>query len=116
MAGGYADRCGPSQRLPLLVISPYAAQNHVDHAPIEQASVLRFIESNWLTGRIGDASFDTRAGSLGGLFDWFHPQQREVLLSPTTGAVTAVVPTKRRTGRRRRSTAGSPRRRRRPTD
>ena len=94
VAGGYADRCGPSQRLPLLVISPFAAQNHVDHAPIEQASVLRFIEGNWGTGRIGDASFDTRAGSLGGLFDFYRPQNREVLLSPTTGAVTAVVPTK----------------------
>ena len=44
--------------------------------------MLRFIENNWRTGRIGDASFDSRAGSLNGLFDWFHPQQREVLLSP----------------------------------
>ena len=93
IAGGYADRCGPSQRLPLLVISPYAVQNHVDHTPTEQASVLRFIEKNWGTGRIGDASFDTRAGSLDGLFNFDRPQNREVLLSPTTGAVTAVVPT-----------------------
>ncbi|WP_431278564.1 phospholipase C [Leifsonia poae] len=92
-AGGYADRCGPSQRLPLLVISPYAAQNHIDHTQTDQASILRFIETNWLTGRIGDASFDQRSGSLGGMFNWFRPQQREVLLSPTTGAVTAVVPT-----------------------
>ncbi|MEO7018025.1 MAG: alkaline phosphatase family protein [Leifsonia sp.] len=95
LAGGYADRCGPSQRLPLLVISPYAAQNRVDHTPTTQASILRFIETNWLTGRIGDSSFDKHAGSLGGLFDWFRPQQRQVLLSPTTGAVTAVVPTHR---------------------
>jgi phospholipase C len=92
-AGGYADRCGPSQRLPLLVISPYAAQNHVDHTQTDQASILRFIETNWSTGRIGDSSFDQRSGSLGGMFDWSHPQQRQVLLSPTTGAVTAVVPT-----------------------
>ncbi|OJX80370.1 alkaline phosphatase family protein [Leifsonia sp. 71-9] len=93
-AGGYADRCGPSQRLPFLLISPWAAQNKVDHTPIEQTSVLRFIENNWLTGRIGDASFDTRAGSIGGLFDWWHPQQREVLLDPTSGAVTKVVSTR----------------------
>ncbi|WP_348789359.1 alkaline phosphatase family protein [Leifsonia sp. NPDC080035] len=93
VAGGYADRCGPSQRLPFLVVSPYAAQNRIDHAPIEQASVLRFIEQNWRTGRIGDASFDTRAGSIGGLFDWFRPQQREVLLDPASGAVATVVPT-----------------------
>ncbi|KQR51247.1 phospholipase [Leifsonia sp. Leaf336] len=93
VAGGYADRCGPSQRLPFLVVSPWAAQNTVDHTAIEQTSPLKFIEDNWGTGRIGDASFDSRAGSLNGLFDWHHPQQREVLLSPTTGAVTQVVPT-----------------------
>ncbi|MFD0540039.1 alkaline phosphatase family protein [Actinomadura luteofluorescens] len=45
--GGYQDRCGPSQRLPLIVISPYARVNHVDHRPLEQASILRFIEDNW---------------------------------------------------------------------
>ena len=94
VAGGYADRCGPSQRLPFLVVSPWAAQNSIDHSPIEQASVLRFIEQNWHTGRIGDASFDTRAGSIGGLFDWSHPQQREVLLDPASGAVSKVIPTR----------------------
>ncbi len=94
VAGGYADRCGPSQRLPFLVVSPWAAQNTVDHTAIEQTSPLKFIEDNWSTGRIGDSSFDARAGSLNGLFDWRHPQQREVLLSPTTGAVTQVIPTR----------------------
>jgi phospholipase C len=94
VAGGYADRCGPSQRLPLLLISPWAAQNTVDHTAIEQTSVLRFIENNWLTGRIGDASFDARASSLGGLFDWRHPQHRQVLLDPATGAVSSIVPTR----------------------
>ncbi|RDV43599.1 phospholipase [Leifsonia sp. ku-ls] len=93
-AGGYADRCGPSQRLPLLVVSPWAAQNRVDHTATDQASILRFIEGNWRTGRIGDASFDTSSGSLGGLFDWWHPQQREVLLDPASGAVSSVVPTR----------------------
>jgi phospholipase C len=94
VAGGYADRCGPSQRLPFLVVSPWAAQNKVDHTAIEQTSPLKFIEDNWSTGRIGDSSFDARAGSLNGLFDWRHTQQREVLLSPTTGAVTQVIPTR----------------------
>ncbi|MEY9952272.1 phospholipase C [Leifsonia sp. EB34] len=93
IAGGYADRCGPSQRLPFLVVSPWAAQNKVDHTAIEQTSPLKFIEDNWGTGRIGDASFDARAGSLNGLFDWSHPQQRQVLLDPASGAVSQVVPT-----------------------
>jgi phospholipase C len=80
-AGGYLDRCGPGPRLPLLVVSPYSRRNYVDHTRTTQTSVLRFIEDNWGTGRIGDSSFDATAGSLAGMFDFAHPQQREVLLA-----------------------------------
>lgn len=93
VAGGYLDRCGPSQRLPFLVVSPFAKQNVVDHTPIEQTSITKFIEDNWSTGRIGDSSFDARAGSLNGMFDFARPQNRAVLLDPATGAVTRVVST-----------------------
>ncbi|WIB67758.1 alkaline phosphatase family protein [Curtobacterium sp. MCBD17_035] len=93
VAGGYQDRCGPSQRLPYLVISPFAKQNAVDHTRIEQTSTTAFIEDNWGLGHIGDASFDRRGGSLAGMFDFAHPQQREVLLDTTTGAVAKVVST-----------------------
>ncbi|WIJ45882.1 phospholipase C [Curtobacterium citreum] len=93
VAGGYLDRCGPSQRLPFLVVSPFAKQNVVDHTPIEQTSITKFIEDNWSTGRIGDSSFDARAGSLAGMLDFAHPQAREVLLDSTTGAVAKIVPT-----------------------
>ncbi|MEV5748873.1 alkaline phosphatase family protein [Actinoallomurus sp. NPDC052308] len=86
MAGGYQDRCGPSQRLPLLVISPFAKVNHVDHRYVEQTSVLKFIEDNWGVGRIGDASFDQRAGSLGGMFDFHRPRAGRLILDPKTGA------------------------------
>ncbi len=85
-AGGYQDRCGPSQRLPLLTVSPYSRVNHVDHHYAEQTSVLRFIEDNWRAGRIGDASFDQRAGTLAGMFDFRHPSARPLPLDPTTGA------------------------------
>jgi phospholipase C len=91
IAGGYQDRCGPSQRLPMLVISPFSKQNAIDHTAIEQTSVIRFIEDNWSTGRIGDYSFDERAGDLTGMFDFDHPQQRAVLLA-ADGSVSAVVP------------------------
>jgi phospholipase C len=89
VAGGYQDRCGPSQRLPLLVISPYAKVNHVDHSYTEQASVLKFIEDNWGVGRIGDASFDQRAGSLNGLFSFGQPHAAKLTLDPKTGAPVA---------------------------
>ncbi|ALV32256.1 alkaline phosphatase family protein [Streptomyces sp. CdTB01] len=90
-AGGYADRCGPGTRQPLLVISPYSKVNSVDHTATEQASITKFIENNWGTGRIGDASFDQRAGSLSGLFDFRHPNNKQVLLN-ADGSVKSVKP------------------------
>jgi phospholipase C len=87
--GGYADRCGPGTRQPLLVISPYSKVNKIDHTPTEQASITQFIEDNWHTGRIGDASFDQRAGTLSGMFDFKHPNDKQVLLN-TNGSVQSV--------------------------
>ena len=68
IAGGYQDRCGYGPRLPLLVISPYAKTNFVDHTVTDQSSILRFIEDNWSTGRVGNASFDEKAGTLDNMF------------------------------------------------
>ena len=62
-AGAYLDRCYGT-RLPLLVISPYAKRNYVNHRLTDTTSVLRFIEDNWDLGRIGDQSFDGLAGSI----------------------------------------------------
>jgi phospholipase C len=88
-AGGYQDRCGYGPRLPLLVVSPYSRTNYVDHSLTDQSSILKFVEDNWHTGRIGDASFDSRAGSLSNMFDFRHwPNTRPVLLDPVSGAVT----------------------------
>ncbi|MRT45013.1 phospholipase, partial [Xylella fastidiosa subsp. multiplex] len=49
----------------------------------------QFIENNWGTGRIGDTSFDRRAGSLGGMFDFRHPNNKQVLLN-SDGSVRSV--------------------------
>ena len=46
-------RCGYGERLPLLVVSPYAQENVVDHTLVDQTSVLRFIEDNWGLPRLG---------------------------------------------------------------
>src|SRR5947209_7929932 len=46
-------------RQPLVVVSPWARQNFVDHTVTDQTSILRFVEDNWLGGtRIGQGSFD----------------------------------------------------------
>ena len=87
-AGGYQDRCGYGPRLPLLAISPYSKVNYIDHHTTEQASILRFVEDNWHTGRIGDASFDARAGSLASLFDFEHGRSAGKVTLSNKGAVT----------------------------
>jgi Phosphoesterase family len=43
-------RCGHGPRLPILVISPWAKTNFVDHTLTDQTSVIRFVEDNWLGG------------------------------------------------------------------
>ena len=90
--GGYQDRCGYGPRQPLLVVSPWAKSNFVDHSVTDQSSVLRFVEDNWQTGRIGDFSFDTKAGSLSHLFAFTHDDEdghrgpNKLILDPQTGA------------------------------
>ncbi|HTW26589.1 MAG TPA: alkaline phosphatase family protein [Acetobacteraceae bacterium] len=87
-------RCGPGTRIPFLVISPWARPNHVDHALITQAAVTRFIEDNWLGGRrLGGGAFDTRPGTLAGLFDFSgHGDTPPLYLDPETGAVLKAPP------------------------
>ena len=81
-------RCGPGVRTPLLVISPWAQKNFIDHTLTTQTSITRFIEDNWSLGRIGGGSFDATATSLSQMFD-FKPStpanSAPFVLSPTTG-------------------------------
>jgi phospholipase C len=94
-AGGLADkpvngRCGPGTRIPFIVISPWAKVNAVSHTPISQASVVRFIEDNWLHGkRLGGGSFDATAGSIMNLFDFRSGGHvPPLMLDPVTGNPT----------------------------
>ena len=91
-------RCGPGTRIPFMVISPWARENYVDHTLINQASVVRFIEDNWLDGqRLGGGSFDATSGSIMGMFDFNRhgngqDEQRKLFLDPTTGAALDKAP------------------------
>jgi phospholipase C len=71
------------------VISPFARRNAIDHSITDQSSILRFIEDNWSTGRLGNGSADARAGALDGLFDFAHPHDGRFLLDPATGERTS---------------------------
>jgi len=84
-AGGTPGRCGYGPRQPLLVISPYAKHNYVDHRVTDQSSILRFIEDNWELGRIGNGSFDEKAGTLNGFFDFDDARGHKLILDPATG-------------------------------
>jgi len=89
VSGGYQDRCGYGPRQPLLVVSPYAKHNFVDHTVTDQTSILRFVEDNWKTGQIGNHSFDENAGPLSNMFTFGDGSgQRNagtVMLDPGTG-------------------------------
>ncbi|MBV8998839.1 MAG: alkaline phosphatase family protein [Solirubrobacterales bacterium] len=101
---GEQGRCGFGPRLPLLVISPFAKHNYVDHNLSDQASVLNLIEYNWrLPGISGSADqvlskadqAERIPFDLAGLFsfrgegdDHGDSHARTLFLDPTTGAPT----------------------------
>ena len=90
----WPNRCGYSQRLPMLVISPWTRTNYVSGNRTDTTSIVKFIENNWLGGqRIGGGSFDAIAGNLykqGGLLNFrVRPNFRPLILDPTTGQVVS---------------------------
>jgi len=86
--GGQQGRCGYGPRQPLLVLSPWARSNTVDHTLTDQSSILRFAEDNWHLPRISGSS-DSLAGPLDRLLDFSGehriPDAEAFLLDPTTG-------------------------------
>jgi phospholipase C len=91
--GTAEDRCGYGDRLPFVVISPYTRQNYVSSQLLNTASVVKFIEDNWLGDQRIPGSFDAVSGSIdgrGGLLDFnIRPHYSPVILDPTTGAVVS---------------------------
>ncbi len=91
-------RCGLGPRLPLVVISPYARHNYVDHNLSSQSSILNLIEYNWRLPSI-DGSTDSLLTSsdqaeripfdLAGLFRFrgerFDERGGKLFLDPSTG-------------------------------
>jgi len=93
-----AGRCGYGSRVPLLIVSPYAKVNYVDHTLTDQSSVLRFVEDNWLAGaRIqAGGSFDTIAGPIDNMLDFSkatpasaQATMRKLVLDAATGRVVS---------------------------
>lgn len=82
---GEQGRCGPGMRQPLVIISPYARSNYVDHHQTQQGSIVRFIEDNWRLGRI-PGSTDAISGSILPMFRFTgsHRNQK-LIIDPSTG-------------------------------
>ena len=56
----------------------------------DQTSILRFIEDNWNLGRIGDQSFDAKAGSLMNMFD-FNDGGQQLANKLFLGLITGLI-------------------------
>jgi phospholipase C len=91
---GEQGRCGFGPRLPMMVISPYARSNYVDHNLSNQASTINFVEYNWhLPGIAG--SFDQAQGKvdkanhvpfdLAGMFEFDSKSNPALPLNPVSG-------------------------------
>jgi phospholipase C len=91
LAGISADhaqgRCGYGPRLPFLIVSPFARPNFIDHTMIDQSSIVRFIEDNWLGSQRITGSFDAVAGTLNNMFVFGEPSKQRLILNENTGEV-----------------------------
>jgi phospholipase C len=79
--GGFFDHVAPPStnsvdqkpygtRIPLLAFGPFVRKNFISHVPMEHASLVKFIEWNWLGGKTGQlGTRDTTAANIGSLLD-----------------------------------------------
>ncbi|MBV9837750.1 MAG: alkaline phosphatase family protein [Solirubrobacterales bacterium] len=101
-------RCGLGPRLPMIVISPFARRDYVDHNLSDQSSIINFVEYNWRLPAISGsadrllAGRDLREGvpfDLAGLFDFYAPPNRSLILDPLSGQpVDRIWGTRRTSG------------------
>jgi len=95
--GGEQGRCGFGPRLPMMVISPFARHDSVDHNLNDQASIINFVEYNWrlpgIPGSYDQALTNTADQAEGIHFDLAHMfafgrrHNSALLLNPATGRV-----------------------------
>jgi phospholipase C len=91
--GAVNGRCGPGTRTPFILISPWAKANFVDHTLITQASVVKFIEDNWLgSQRLGNGSFDADAGDMRSMLNTTG-NTPTLFLDENVGTKLAAAPT-----------------------
>jgi phospholipase C len=89
----------------MLVVSPFARSNYVDHNLSDQASIVNLVEFNWgLHGINGSADQILAKGDadkglpfdLAGMFSFHREPNRPLLLDPSTGQPAAGFAHRRR--------------------
>ena len=64
------DRQAYGPRIPTIAVGPFARSGSVSHTQLEHASIVKFIEWNWLAGKTGQLDGrDATAHNLGSLLD-----------------------------------------------
>ncbi len=82
---GENGRCGYGPRMPLMIISPWARQDFVDHTTTDLSSVVKFVQDNWKLPPIS-GSFANIAGTIENAFDFSgHHNANKLFLDPVTG-------------------------------
>jgi phospholipase C len=91
---GEQGRCGLGPRLPLLVVSPFAKRDAVDHNLSDQSSMINFVEYNWGLPAIPGSFDQALAGrdasegvpfDLAGLLEFGAKANGKLYLNPVTG-------------------------------
>lgn len=70
VARGYQARLRIWPRLRFPAVSPWAKESCVDHGLRDHTSIIRLVEDNWQTGRIGEFALDALAGDSAGTFEF----------------------------------------------
>ena len=86
------DAQGLGLRVPLIVISPYAKQGYVSHSLGEFSSFVKFVESNWGLGNLGQRDANPTISDLMDYFDFNQTPQSPMLLSQIPYSSTLLVP------------------------
>ena len=63
-----ADSQGLGPRVPMLVISPLGKSNYISHVPMDDVSILRFIQWNWGLPSLNPRNDATASGDLRDMF------------------------------------------------
>jgi len=104
--GGYYDHVAPpqlltidhynqslsgyGQRVPLLVISPYARENYVSDTVLNHMSIARFIEYNWNLPVMN--RYVQNSNNLVEFFDFASPPRPPIILSETGQFAPTIYP------------------------